>query len=201
MPVKRLGRITKVFFRVGSPCRGQSRHRPWGRLASFSERKAAQEGGAGPWAVIVDSFVARSTIFLPLEPTATEAGLMETSGPDEARSWAFLSRLMEGAALAGGVSGRWPGRACRHQCAAAFDFRGATPGLERTANRSFHPGEAGLSASPQSEVRVVCGVRERFLGRWCNGSTADFGSVCPGSNPGRPVLLCDLVPLGNAANI
>src|SRR5207247_375732 len=26
-----------------------------------------------------------------------------------------------------------------------------------------------------------------FSGRWCNGSTADFGSVCPGSNPGRPV--------------
>ena len=25
------------------------------------------------------------------------------------------------------------------------------------------------------------------FGRWCNGSTTDFGSVCPGSNPGRPV--------------
>ena len=23
------------------------------------------------------------------------------------------------------------------------------------------------------------------IDRWCNGSTADFGSVCPGSNPGR----------------
>src|SRR5690606_10113258 len=28
-----------------------------------------------------------------------------------------------------------------------------------------------------------------FTGRWCNGSTADFGSVCPGSNPGRPVFV------------
>src|SRR5690606_13681332 len=26
-----------------------------------------------------------------------------------------------------------------------------------------------------------------LVGRWCNGSTTDFGSVCPGSNPGRPV--------------
>src|SRR4051795_12737049 len=23
------------------------------------------------------------------------------------------------------------------------------------------------------------------LTRWCNGSTRDFGSLCPGSNPGR----------------
>jgi hypothetical protein len=23
------------------------------------------------------------------------------------------------------------------------------------------------------------------IDRWCNGSTADFGSACPGSNPGR----------------
>ena len=27
-----------------------------------------------------------------------------------------------------------------------------------------------------------------LIGRWCNGSTADFGSACPGSNPGRPAL-------------
>jgi hypothetical protein len=25
-----------------------------------------------------------------------------------------------------------------------------------------------------------------FAGAWCNGSTADFGSVYPGSNPGAP---------------
>jgi hypothetical protein len=26
-----------------------------------------------------------------------------------------------------------------------------------------------------------------YVGAWCNGSTADFGSVYPGSNPGAPV--------------
>lgn len=56
-----------------------------------------------------DSGGATSTIFVPLEPIATETGLMATSGPGEARSWAFLSRLMEGAALAGGEFGRDPG--------------------------------------------------------------------------------------------
>ncbi len=24
------------------------------------------------------------------------------------------------------------------------------------------------------------------IGLWCNGSTTGFGSVCPGSNPGKP---------------
>ena len=25
-----------------------------------------------------------------------------------------------------------------------------------------------------------------MIGPWCNGSTTDFDSVCPGSNPGGP---------------
>jgi hypothetical protein len=30
------------------------------------------------------------------------------------------------------------------------------------------------------------------FGAWCNGSTADFGSVYPGSNPGAPAATIQL---------
>lgn len=31
----------------------------------------------------------------------------------------------------------------------------------------------------------ICNLKNLGIVRWCNGSTTDFGSVCPGSNPGR----------------
>ncbi len=34
----------------------------------------------------------------------------------------------------------------------------------------------------------------RQLGEWCNGSTAVFGTVDPGSNPGSPAL--NVQPIG-----
>jgi len=33
-----------------------------------------------------------------------------------------------------------------------------------------------ITFAPSNSTRIV---------RWCNGSTADFGSACLGSNPGR----------------
>lgn len=32
-----------------------------------------------------------------------------------------------------------------------------------------------------------------LIGAWCNGSTADFGSVYPGSNPGASALMVSIL--------
>ncbi len=34
----------------------------------------------------------------------------------------------------------------------------------------------------------LCTPIEAEIVRWCNGSTADFGSACPGSNPSRTTV-------------
>ncbi len=36
------------------------------------------------------------------------------------------------------------------------------------------------------------------FGAWCNGSTADFGSVYPGSNPGAPATIFQLKDAGTS---
>src|SRR5512140_4045660 len=42
-------------------------------------------------------------------------------------------------------------------------------------------------------VRNPLAYQTRRLARWCNGSTADSGSVCHGSNPCRAATpICDL---------
>ncbi len=34
------------------------------------------------------------------------------------------------------------------------------------------------------KIKNVIYLHRFFTDPWCNGSTTDFGSVCPGSNPG-----------------
>ena len=36
-----------------------------------------------------------------------------------------------------------------------------------------------------SKLRLPLHPANAVIVRWCNGSTTDYGSVCPGSNPGR----------------
>ena len=86
---------------------------------------------------------------------------------------------------------------------------GARKGKRTEADRGLNRfGPPGVRVVPRTDISSVNGgavgstdhapvsspallrtsrvrTRPQTTTRWCNGSTADFGSACPGSNPGR----------------
>ena len=55
-----------------------------------------------------------------------------------------------------------------------------------------HLQESGIFPFPDCKLRFfayLCPAFEQRIELWCNGNTADFGSVVPGSSPGSSTKL------------
>ena len=112
----------------------------------------------------------------PPEPVVTDAGpSLQREGPRRRDQ---------------GLGYRGDTQSCSHLGLAPI-FGACDPGLPRPRLRAIsplrsrtqhRPVRGGLTSSVRSSACLGSS-----LGRWCNGSTADFGSACLGSNPSRPV--------------